>query len=40
MVNFTLKNKTVLGTNTENQDELPTLVGVMTPEAHRSLADG
>lgn len=36
---FALK-KLFSGTERKNQDELPTLVGVLTPEAHRSLADG
>lgn len=31
--NFALRNH-VSGTDTKNQDELPTLVGVMTPETH------
>ncbi len=36
--NFALKNR-LSGTDSQSQDELPTLVGVMTPEAHQSLAD-
>ena len=36
--NFALKNYKVSGMDTQTQDELPTLVGVMTPEAHQSLA--
>ena len=36
---FALKNY-VSGTETKTRNELPTMVGVLTSEAHRSLADG
>lgn len=38
--NFALRNKLCVGRTLENHDELPTLAGVLTHEAHKSLACG